>query len=259
MGALKATSTCSLGAVLVAEELREREYLPSGIGFLDRFLGGGLPVGALTEWAMPLGGGGREILLPWIARMKHLVQPQWVLWIHSHSCLEIYPPAWAARGVALDELRFARTHAPLKDLRPIFLEPLFKLIIIDSPENFSDDDCAFVARQARRLDQVVVLLRQEMLGLRKGDRYVFDRLPRGKKRRQDAGNIWARLRLNLWNSEPPLFKGAQVSSENEEQEGKDSVDISVDWDALAPIGRTLWLEVVRGLPPRCLKFSTNKF
>lgn len=164
--------------------------LPSGIQALDQFLDGGLPVGAVTEWGAPLGRGGREVLLAWLTQLgKPSVAggseeaPAWALWAYSRAHLAIYPPAWQARGVPLARVRFAAVAAPLAELRPIFLEPLFRFIVIDGPRSFSDEDCAFVARQARLNDLIVIVARDGFLG------------PEAPMSRS---NVWARLRLNCW-------------------------------------------------------------
>jgi hypothetical protein len=149
---------------------------------LDEALGGGLPLGAVTEWGVPLGRGGRDVVLSWLT---HLTRPHganergWALWIYSHADLTVYPPAWLARGVALSHVRFAQAARPLADLRPAFMEPLFKLIVLDGPRGLSGEECAFLARQARAHGQCILLLRDFFLG-------------------PSRGNVWAKLRLNCW-------------------------------------------------------------
>ena len=166
-------------SVQAASEARPRRKLASGFSELDDFLGGGLPVGAVSEWGMPLGQGGRSLLVSWLA---HLIAPAsspreksaqvgerglaqgLALWCYARPQLQVYPPAWLSRGVALQRIRFACTAKPLADLRPVFLESLFKVIIIDSPRGFTEDDCAFLARRARANGQTILLLRDFFLG-----------------------------------------------------------------------------------------------
>ena len=152
---------------------------------LDRLLGGGLPVGAITEWGVPFGYGGREVVLRSLVVPKSMMSDSgtapWMLWVHGWPGMSIYPPAWAARGVDLTRLRVAHSQAPVHDLRPVFLEPVFRLIVLDAPTRLSSEDEAFLARQARALEQVVVVLRDGRLG-----------------REGRAGSLWARLRLNAW-------------------------------------------------------------
>lgn len=181
-------------SVQAASETRPRRKLASGLRELDDFLGGGLPVGAVSEWGMPLGQGGRSLLVSWLA---HLISPApspmeksthiherglaqgLTLWCYARAQLQVYPPAWLSRGVALQRVRFACTAKPLADLRPVFLEPLFKVIVIDSPRGFTEDDCAFLARRARANGQTILLLRDFFLG-------------------EKRGNVWAPLRFNCW-------------------------------------------------------------
>ena len=166
--------------------------LASGIEVLDDFLDGGLPRGAVTEWGAPLGRGGRDALLAWLARATQGAPParpggveaadsapSWALWVYGRTHLSIYPPAWLARGVSLQRMRFACSSKPLAELRPVFMDPLFRVIVLDAPRTFTDEDCAFVARQARANDQAVVLIRDAFIG-------------------PGRGNVWAKLRLNCW-------------------------------------------------------------
>jgi hypothetical protein len=106
-------------------------------------------------------------------------RPDWLLWVYGKPELTIYPPAWQARGVPLERMRFACSQKPIEDLRPVFLEPLFKVIVLDTPKSFTDDDCAFVARQARQNHQLVIVIRDFFLGVR-------------------SSNVWSRIRLNCW-------------------------------------------------------------
>jgi len=163
----------------------KERVLPSGIALLDEFLGGGLPLGAVTEWGVPLGKSGREVVLTWLARATQGgagESPTWALWVYARAQLIVYPPGWAARGVELERMRFVCTGAPLADLKPVFLEPLFKIVVLDAPRQFTDDDCAFVARQARANGQAVLVLRDTFL-------------------KSGQGNVWARLRVNCWRDD----------------------------------------------------------
>lgn len=169
-------STASLTPARLAENRRDKTRLSCGISQLDEFFEGGIPLGAMTEWGAPFGQGGRELLVHWLGRA---IKDEWILWIHARAYLTIYPPAWYARGVALERIRFAVTADPLDDLRPVFLEPFFRVIVLDSPPLFGKDECAFIARRARAQGAAVILIRDDFL---------------------DAhhGNVWARLRVNGW-------------------------------------------------------------
>jgi hypothetical protein len=74
---------------------------------------------------------------------------------------------------------FTRSDTPLRDLKRAFIQPLFRLIVLDAPRVFTREDCCFVERQARVNRQWVLLLRNYFLSNRQG-------------------NIWARWRLNCW-------------------------------------------------------------
>jgi hypothetical protein len=63
--------------------------------------------------------------------------------------------------------------------------------VLHAPHSFTEEDCAFVARQARAQDQVVVIVRDDaaedtQMPARKG----------ATKRAAKAGSIWARLRVH---------------------------------------------------------------
>ena len=193
--------------------------LPCNIELLDTYFDGGLPMGGLVEWGAPLGRCGRDVALAWLSGATSAAQSggsgfpsgyyhtrlpssslrpdageapnrdlmsmpsdqsdSKILWVYGKPELTIYPPAWQARGLPLERMRFACSQAPLEDLRPVFLEPLFKIIVLDTPMNFSDEDCAFVVRQARLNNQLVIVIRDFFLGVR-------------------SSNVWSKIRLNCW-------------------------------------------------------------
>jgi RecA/RadA recombinase len=147
----------------------------SGNSALDEFLEGGLASGAVSEWGMPAGQGAREIVLSIVGRVT--AAEMLVLWVNGQDGLEVYPPAWSARGVDLRFIRFATAKKPIELLKPVFLEPLFRLVVLDSPKNLSGEEWAFMARQARAMEVHVMVLQNFFLSGRRG-------------------NIWARLRVN---------------------------------------------------------------
>lgn len=142
---------------------------------LSDFLDGGLTAGSLSEWGMPAGQGARELALSVVIQATQ--RQRLVLWVNGNESLDVYPPAWSARGVDLAFVRFARADRPVESLKPVFLERLFDLIVVDSPKHLGSDDWAFLARQARALDAHIMVLQDYLLS--------------GKR-----GNIWARLRIN---------------------------------------------------------------
>jgi hypothetical protein len=168
--------------VLTAQAQRpSRSLLPSGRTLLDEFLDGGLRWGELSEWGLPWGQGLRDIILWFLARsQKEAELPCWTLWVYSQSEMRVNPLAWYARGLNLDWLRFVNAEHPVKDLKPLFLSEVFRILVIDDDGRLSADDCAFLARQARRHQQAIFLLRPYHLSERRG-------------------NVWARTRINCWH------------------------------------------------------------
>jgi len=159
----------------------QQDKLASCVKRVDDFLEGGLPFGGMTEFGMPLGKEGRVLALKYVANATQGIRtkPLWTLWISSHETFRVFPPAWFARGVSPARILFAQSDRPLRDLKRAISNPIFKLIILDSPRKFTREDCFFVNRQARQNRQLVMLLRDFFLSNRQG-------------------NIWANLRLNCW-------------------------------------------------------------
>ncbi len=155
--------------------------LASCIREIDDFLEGGLPFNGITEFGMPLGKEGRVLLLKFLVNATRGIQvkPLWALWVSSHNEFSVFPPAWFAKGVAPSRMVFTQSTAPAQDLKRAIINPLFKLIVLDSPQRFSRDDCFFVNTQARINQQLIILLRNFFLS-------------------NNRGNVWAKLRLNCW-------------------------------------------------------------
>ncbi len=159
--------------------------LASCVDRVDDFLEGGLPFGGITEFGVPLGKEGRLLVLKFVANATRGIrtEPMWTLWISSHDTFRVFPPAWFARGVSPARILFAQSERPLRDLKRAISNPIFKLIILDSPRKFTREDCFFINRQARLNRQLVLLLRDFFLSNRQG-------------------NIWAGLRMNCWKRYP---------------------------------------------------------
>ena len=155
--------------------------LASCINEIDNFLDGGLPFNGITEFGMPLGREGRILLLKFLASATRgsRMDAIWSLWVSSHRDFLVFPPAWFAKGVEPSRIFFSYSAAPVRDLKRALINPFFKLIVLDSPHQFSRDDCFFVNTRARLNRQLIILLRNYFLS----NRY---------------GNVWARLRLNCW-------------------------------------------------------------
>src|SRR5690606_3431023 len=114
--------------------------LASGCALLDQALDGGLPYGAVTEWGLPPGGGGRRVLVEFMARATSDTppaggKPLWCLWARSASSdLQIYPPSWSALGVNLSRIRFTYCRHAVEDLKPLLVDPFFTAVVLDAPE-----------------------------------------------------------------------------------------------------------------------------
>ncbi|MDT8446520.1 MAG: hypothetical protein RRB13_06435 [bacterium] len=159
---------------------RPRRLL-SGRPGLDQFLEGGLPLGGLTEWGLPLGSEGRALLMPYLAAATGTAQggPHWCLWISCHDDWKPFPPAFLAAGVAAERLVFAESRDPLKDLQPALVHPLFRLLVLDSPPRLGRGALSFLEARARTQGQAVLVLRPFFLS-------------------NKLGNVWARFRVNGW-------------------------------------------------------------
>jgi len=162
-------------------ELTQQEHLRAFDRDLDLFFGGGLPLSSFIECGFPMGREGRRILLPFLTNASRGLQynAAFVLWVNGYDNLEVFAPAWFARGLAPDKTVFAQSSDVLVELKQVFLNPLFKVIVIDSPQFFSSADCLFLRRMAKKNRQVILLLRNYFLTNKKG-------------------NIACALRFNAW-------------------------------------------------------------
>ena len=158
-------------------DLKSHEILHSSIPALNKFLESRIHYGQLCEWGAPWGQGVREVITSFLPSIPSV----WKLWVHSDEKTIINAPAWEARGINMQRMRFAYCTAPLEELKPIFLDPFFKVIILDNPK-LSYDDCAFLAQRARENQQAIFILRNYFLSNRKG-------------------NVWAKVRLNCWHDQ----------------------------------------------------------
>jgi hypothetical protein len=180
-----------------------------GIKQLDEFLHGGFSFGTLIEWGAPFGNGARHLMASFLAvatgRPHYRASPlkdrsggsdwptnpttnaptddlggaskHWCLWVSARERFNPYPPAWRAAGVDLDRVRFAYTKAPIRDLRTLFIDDFFRVIVLDGPMQLTLDDCAFLSRHARLNRQIIVVIRDHLLS-------------------PSQHNVWARVRLN---------------------------------------------------------------
>ena len=186
MSALDLHTLCSTFGVRRGDQasLGSGFKLRSGLTALDDFFGGGLAFGVVTEWGVPLGCGGRHIVLKFLAaanRGSGVRADYPILWAYPDSPLGLNPPAWQALGIDLRYIAFARTNAPMHDLKAALLDPHYRLVIFDMPLGLSRDDYGFLARQARAQQKIIFILHNQLLS--------------------DArGNAFAKLRLNCARS-----------------------------------------------------------
>lgn len=142
----------------------------SGLKELDHFFSkrGGIHYGRVIEWGAPLGRCGRFMILRFLRDLNEAV-----VWIHGQKEeLQVYAPAWAERGVDLSLFYFIRSRNPLPDLRPLFLEPAFKVIVIDCPEKLSAGDWSFICSKVRENKQLLFVLRPFFLSTKRGNPLV---------------------------------------------------------------------------------------
>lgn len=165
------------GSLFMKRQRAQR--VASGNPMLDRISGGGLCRGELSEWGVPHGRGGRELVIKMLAYAQMQGTLGLLLWIRPHDDMDVYPPAWEARGIDLARTYFACSGKVLHDLKAAFVEPVFDALILDTPGQLTGDDLAYLATRARDNHNLILLLRPYLL-------------------RSENGNVWARLRLNCW-------------------------------------------------------------
>lgn len=145
--------------------------------------------GMVMEIGMPVGFDLRRELVKGVARVTQ--REDWVLWVNGHSEVSVFAPAWFALGVNARRMVFAACSDSVLNLKPVFIQPLFKVIVLDGSFKLSPSDWAFLAGQSRRNDYTVVVVR-----------------PYGLSNRN--GNVWAQVRANV----RPDFRGANEGGED---------------------------------------------
>ncbi|MBT3585039.1 MAG: hypothetical protein HN509_09035 [Halobacteriovoraceae bacterium] len=136
---------------------------------------GGLRRGKIVEWGAPRGHYGR--LAP-LAFLRGEDCPP-VVWVYNHKDVTVYPPAWASLGIDLSHFFFVDCKRPLPDLRPLFLDPVFPIIVLDSPSKLSPGDWSFMAAKVRENGQILFVIRPFYL-------------------KSERGNPHAHWRINSW-------------------------------------------------------------
>lgn len=160
-----------------ASKLKSGEFVSTGHPYLDEVLGGGLELGSVSEWGMPLGQNSRAILLDVIKKISNDITARPILWSLGQPGSVPFASSFKSFGVELQRVFFAKTFRPIEDLREAFLEPVFSLVILDCPKSFSREDYAFISKQAVKMNCHVCILQPYLLN-------------------EGAGNVWARKRLN---------------------------------------------------------------
>jgi hypothetical protein len=149
----------------------QQSMMGSGIEALDSAFAGSVRPGNIIEWGIPQGRNGRLIPLLFL---RHNAQP--TVWIYGAEELQVYAPAWASFGVDLENLFFIRCREPVKQLRPLFLDNSFRIIVLDGPEKLSRGELAFISQQARHNGQLVFLIRNYFLSAGRGTAVAASRV-----------------------------------------------------------------------------------
>jgi hypothetical protein len=148
---------------------RQEVRLCSGIRDLDKLFGGGLTFGTVLESGIPFGNGGRRLLAQFIASATSGASGDpklWCLWISARQQPKVYPPAWQAMGIDLSHLRFAWSESPVVDLKAVFLDDLFRVIVIDHPLGLKPEESVFLAQCARQQRKIILTVRDQPLTAR---------------------------------------------------------------------------------------------
>lgn len=131
--------------------------LRSGIAPLDHWLGEGIRPGQIIEWGLGEGEETRQTVLSFLRHNKGLT-----LWVYPHD-KQVYPPAWAAKGVDLSRTFFLGCSEPVRKLKPLFYEDVFSFLIFDSPKKLSLAELAFLSGRLRQNRQILFVLRSYLL------------------------------------------------------------------------------------------------
>lgn len=170
-------SSAPSSKVSLAETFSTQRYLSTGHRQLDTLLKGGLEIGKVSEWGMPIGHSSRYLFVDLIRRISldHSQSP--VLWALGQPGIKAFASTWSAFGVDLSRVLFSNTFKPVDDLREMFLEPAFSFILLDSPKTLSKEEFAFMSKQASKFSFHVCILQNYFLS-------------------QKIGNIWTKTRVN---------------------------------------------------------------
>ncbi|GEM_PF-2829420 len=131
----------------------------------------GFNPGQLIEWGAPFGHDARSIILNFL-----LDSAGPILWIYSNPNTQPYPPAWAARGASLDQFYFIHCEEPVRRLRPIFMEPTFRVIVLDAPQRVYKGELSFITPWLRKNEQTLFLIRPYFLSQKRGNPFSHQRI-----------------------------------------------------------------------------------
>ncbi len=145
----------------------------SGIATLDQFLHDGFARKGIAEFGIPHTG--RQVLLPFIANATNQACP--TLWVNGFQELEVYPPLMFSKRIDAQKIFFVNTSEPFQRLKPVFANPVFKLLILDSVK-LSLDECLYLRQHADRFGCLILLIRNYYLS-------------------NQQGNITAQVRVNV--------------------------------------------------------------
>ena len=82
----------------------------SSVSKITSFLDGGIPEKRISEWGIPAGQRGRELVLTFLKQASQ--SQKRVLWVNGHADLTIFPPAWYARGIDPQSIFFTTSDDP---------------------------------------------------------------------------------------------------------------------------------------------------
>lgn len=142
-------------------------HLKSNLPALDELFSESFTPGKIIEWGLPQGQNSR--ILPLLFLRGSIPA---TAWIYSQQNHDIYPPSWSCLGVHLNRIFFICSNEPVKQLRPLFLENTFKVLIIDSPKKFSKGDLNFVTQKIRENGQILFLIRNYLLSSKLGNPFA---------------------------------------------------------------------------------------
>jgi hypothetical protein len=227
-------SLFSSSHLMVASSQTREEKLCSGIKQLDEFLDGGLAFSRLAEWGMPLGQGGRLLMVSFLVRATRGLwlgqEKLWCLWISARQQFTPYLPAWSAKGIEVKYLRVAQVRNPIQDLKPIFIDGFFKVVVIDGFESLTSDDMCFLSLCAKRSHCLMVVLRDRLLS-------------------ENHSNPFARLRLNYRLNDVKLnnVKLNNVKLNNVKLNNVNQQDQNGECHSLSQMILRIGIERVRGV------------